>query len=129
MMPGATVRHRAIRQCWQNESFGISPEGECDPTKLKRIALLDMIGHSLIMHDISPERRIVCRADGCACFAILHACLPSASMRLGSVPLFRVVFWILRRQRLRDGSTRETFTSPRAEARRKRAKSCVRPLT
>jgi hypothetical protein len=34
-------------------------EGERDPTKLKRIALLDVIGHSLITHDISPERRIV----------------------------------------------------------------------
>ena len=34
-------------------------DGERDPTKLKRIALLDVNGHSLITHDISPERRIV----------------------------------------------------------------------
>lgn len=34
-------------------------EGEHDPTKLKTIALLEVIGQSLITHDISPERRVI----------------------------------------------------------------------
>jgi hypothetical protein len=33
--------------------------GERDLTKLKTTALLEVIGHSLVTHDISPERRVV----------------------------------------------------------------------